>query len=88
MESAPREERKVVSVFFANLVDFTANAEQLDPEDIAASMPYYADVRWSSSFVGCTLRSSSEVHRRRVMALFGAPVATKTIRARWSAGSM
>ena len=45
-ESAPREERKVVSVFFADLVDFTATAEQLDPEDIRGFlMPYYAHVR-------------------------------------------
>jgi adenylate cyclase len=32
----PREERKVVSVLFADLVGFTSRAEQLDPEDVRA----------------------------------------------------
>jgi class 3 adenylate cyclase len=32
----PREERKVVSVLFADLVEFTARAERLDPEDVRA----------------------------------------------------
>jgi class 3 adenylate cyclase len=29
-----RRERKVVTVLFADLVGFTARAEQLDPEDV------------------------------------------------------
>ena len=33
---AGREERKVVTVFFADLVGFTGRAEQLDPEDVRA----------------------------------------------------
>jgi class 3 adenylate cyclase len=32
----PREERKVVTVLFADLVGFTSRAEQLDPEDVRA----------------------------------------------------
>jgi len=32
--SAPREERKVVTVVFADLVGSTARAERLDPEDV------------------------------------------------------
>ena len=31
-----RTERKVVTVLFADLVGFTARAEQLDPEDVQA----------------------------------------------------
>jgi class 3 adenylate cyclase len=31
-----RRERKVVTVLFADLVGFTARAEQLDPEDVEA----------------------------------------------------
>ena len=34
--SPPREERKVVTVLFADLVGFTARAERLDPEDVRA----------------------------------------------------
>jgi class 3 adenylate cyclase len=33
---ATREERKVVTVLFCDLVGFTAKAEQLDPEDVRA----------------------------------------------------
>jgi len=36
--SAPREERKVVSVVFADLVGSTAVAERSDPEDVRAML--------------------------------------------------
>ena len=40
------EERKVVTVLFADLVGFTARAERLDPEDVRAILtPYFARVR-------------------------------------------
>jgi class 3 adenylate cyclase len=43
---AAREERKVVTVLFADLVGSTARAEQLDPEDVRAILaPFYARVR-------------------------------------------
>jgi class 3 adenylate cyclase len=36
------EERRVVSVLFVDLVGFTAESEQLDPEDVRAFLdPYY-----------------------------------------------
>jgi len=67
------EERKVVTVLFADLVGFTGSAEQLDPEDVRATLSQYA------------LRLRVELERRggtvekfigdAVMALFGAPVA-------------
>jgi class 3 adenylate cyclase len=43
---AAREERKVVSVLFADLVGFTSRAEQMDPEDVRAILePYHARLR-------------------------------------------
>ena len=46
IESPAREERKVVTVVFADLVGFTSQAEQLDPEDVRAVLsPYYARLR-------------------------------------------
>jgi len=71
--AAAREERKVVTVLFADLAGFTARSETLDPEDVRAFLlPYYEVL-------------SSEITRHGglvdrflgdgVMALFGAPVA-------------
>src|SRR5436305_15268611 len=41
-----REERKVITVLFADLVGFTSRAEKLDPEDVRAMLsPYYAGLR-------------------------------------------
>jgi class 3 adenylate cyclase len=37
-QAAAREERKVVTVLFADLVGFTGRAEQLDPEDERARL--------------------------------------------------
>src|SRR6266511_3240937 len=49
-EAAPppptSEERKVVSVLFADLVGFTGRAERLDPEDVSGLLaPYHGRVR-------------------------------------------
>ena len=42
----PREERKIVTVLFADLVGFTARAETMDPEDVRALLaPYHAHLR-------------------------------------------
>jgi class 3 adenylate cyclase len=38
---APREERKVVTVLFCDLVGSTAQAERLDPEDVRALLSRY-----------------------------------------------
>ena len=41
-----REERKVITVLFADLAGFTGKAERLDPEDVRAMLsPYYARLR-------------------------------------------
>ena len=36
-----QEERKVVTVLFADLVGFTSKSEQLDPEDVRALLTPY-----------------------------------------------
>jgi class 3 adenylate cyclase/tetratricopeptide (TPR) repeat protein len=70
---APREERKVVSVLFADLVGFTSRAERMDPEDVRALVsPYYAHVRAEIERYGGTVE---KFIGDAVMALFGAPVA-------------
>jgi hypothetical protein len=38
-EPRAREERKVVTVLFANLVGFTSRAELMDPKDVRAPLP-------------------------------------------------
>jgi class 3 adenylate cyclase len=44
--SEARRERKVVTVLFADLVGFTTQAEQLDPEDVEAILrPYHERLR-------------------------------------------
>ncbi len=70
--SAPaREERKVVTVLFADLVGFTARAERLDPEDVHALLaPYYAHLRSELERFGGTVE---KFIGDAVMALFGAP---------------
>ena len=37
----PREERKVVTILFTDLVGSTARAEGLDPEDVSATLSAY-----------------------------------------------
>jgi class 3 adenylate cyclase/tetratricopeptide (TPR) repeat protein len=71
--TASREERKVVTVLFADLVGFTSRSEQLDPEDVRAFLsPYYARLRTELERFGGTVE---KFIGDAVMALFGAPVA-------------
>lgn len=67
------EERKVVTVLFADLVDSTARADRRDPEDVRATLiPFYERMR------AVLERFGGEVAKfigDAVMALFGAPVA-------------
>ncbi|MBA2569428.1 MAG: AAA family ATPase [Actinobacteria bacterium] len=70
---APREERKVVSVLFADLVGFTSRAERMDPEDVRAVLePYHARLRTELEQRGGTVE---KFIGDAVMALFGAPTA-------------
>src|SRR6266852_133561 len=69
---ARREERKVVTVLFADLVGFTSRAEQLDPEDVRAVLaPYWERLRSELERFGGTVE---KFIGDAVMALFGAPV--------------
>jgi class 3 adenylate cyclase/tetratricopeptide (TPR) repeat protein len=70
---AGREERKVVTVLFCDLVGFTARAEQLDPEEVRAVLrPYHDRVRTELERYGGTVE---KFIGDAVMALFGAPIA-------------
>jgi class 3 adenylate cyclase/tetratricopeptide (TPR) repeat protein len=68
-----REERKVVTCLFCDLVGFTARAERMDPEDVHRLLqPYHARVRSELERFGGTVE---KFIGDAVMAVFGAPVA-------------
>ena len=72
-EKPAREERKVVTVLFADLVGFTSRAEQMDPEDVRALLaPYHQRLRAELERYGGTVE---KFIGDAVVALFGAPVA-------------
>jgi class 3 adenylate cyclase/tetratricopeptide (TPR) repeat protein len=74
LQGAPAgEERKVLTVLFADLVDFTSRAERMDPEDVRAMLsPYYERLREELERRGGTVE---KFIGDAVVALFGAPVA-------------
>ncbi|HET8969369.1 MAG TPA: AAA family ATPase, partial [Gaiellaceae bacterium] len=68
-----REERKVVTCLFCDLVGFTARAERMDPEDVRRVLqPYHAQVRAELERRGGTVE---KFIGDAVMAVFGAPAA-------------
>src|SRR5918995_2582177 len=68
-----REERKVLTVLFADLVGFTSRSEQMDPEDVRALLgPYWERLREELERFGGTVE---KFIGDAVMALFGAPIA-------------
>jgi class 3 adenylate cyclase/tetratricopeptide (TPR) repeat protein len=70
---AEPEERKVVTVLFADLVDFTRRAGRLDPEEVRRLLaPYYARLRAELEGYGGTVE---KFIGDAVVALFGAPAA-------------
>jgi class 3 adenylate cyclase/tetratricopeptide (TPR) repeat protein len=69
----PREERKLVSVLFVDLVGFTARSDRADPEDVRELLQLYFDQARS-----CIEQHGGVVEKfigDAVMAVFGAPVA-------------
>jgi class 3 adenylate cyclase len=72
-EGARREERRLISVLFVDLVGFTSRAEQLDPEDVQALLrPYHDAVRSEvESFGGSVEKFIGDA----VVGVFGAPTA-------------
>jgi predicted ATPase/class 3 adenylate cyclase len=71
--TAPRRERKIVTLLFADLVGFTARAETLDPEDVEAILrPYHERLRQELEQRGGTVE---KFIGDAVMAVFGAPIA-------------
>jgi class 3 adenylate cyclase len=68
-----REERRVVTVMFADLSGYTALSERLDPEDVRAVVDHFMDemggvVHEHDGFVAATMGDG-------LMAVFGAPIA-------------
>ncbi len=71
--AARREERKVVTVVFADMVGSTERAERLDPEDVRAVLaPYHTRLRQELERHGGTVE---KFIGDAVVAVFGAPVA-------------
>jgi class 3 adenylate cyclase len=72
-DSVPRDERRIVTVIFVDLVGFTARAESLDPEEVRALLtPYHERVRHQiESFGGIVEKFIGDA----VMGIFGAPLA-------------
>jgi class 3 adenylate cyclase len=72
-ETPPREERRLVSVVFVDMVGFTSLAERMDPEDVQARLrPYHDAVRTEiESFGGVVEKFIGDA----VVGMFGAPVA-------------
>jgi class 3 adenylate cyclase/tetratricopeptide (TPR) repeat protein len=71
-EAALQEERKLISVLFVDLVDFTARSDRADPEDVRDALQLY-----HSMAQGCIEEYDGTVEKfigDAVMAVFGAPV--------------
>ena len=73
VETRPREERKVVTAVFVDLVGSTARAERLDPEDVRALLRrYHETLRRDLERYGGTVE---KFIGDAVVAVYGAPTA-------------
>jgi class 3 adenylate cyclase/tetratricopeptide (TPR) repeat protein len=71
--ATPREERKLVSILFIDLVGFTARSDRADPEDVRETLQlYHAEAKRRIEQYGGVLE---KFIGDAVMAVFGAPVA-------------
>src|SRR5437660_3810558 len=71
--SEPREERKLVSVLFVDLVGFTARSDRADPEDVREALQlYHSEAKKRIEEYGGVLE---KFIGDAVMAVFGAPTA-------------
>ena len=71
--AAPVEERRVVSILFADLVGFTARSDEADPEDVRRTLvPFHERAKDAIERFGGTL---DKFIGDAAMGVFGAPVA-------------
>jgi class 3 adenylate cyclase/tetratricopeptide (TPR) repeat protein len=71
--SPPREERKLISVLFVDLVGFTARSDRADPEDVRDALQlYYGEAKRQIEHHGGVVE---KFIGDAVMGVFGAPVA-------------
>jgi class 3 adenylate cyclase/tetratricopeptide (TPR) repeat protein len=71
--AAPPEERRAVTILFADLVGFTERSDRADPEDVRTTLlPFHAHVKEDIERYGGTL---DKFIGDAVMGVFGAPVA-------------
>jgi class 3 adenylate cyclase/tetratricopeptide (TPR) repeat protein len=72
-DESAADERKLVTIFFVDMVGFTGRAERLDPEEVRAVLrPYHRRLRQELERFGGTVE---KFIGDAVMAVFGAPVA-------------
>jgi class 3 adenylate cyclase/tetratricopeptide (TPR) repeat protein len=71
--AGPREERKVVTVLFCDLVGFTARSDRADPEDVKARLrPFHARLKREIEAFGGTL---DKFIGDAALGVFGSPAA-------------
>jgi predicted ATPase/class 3 adenylate cyclase len=72
-ETGPREERKIVTILFCDMVEFTSRFDRADPEDVRETLAtYHRRVRREIERFGGTVE---KFIGDAVMAVYGAPVA-------------